>query len=86
MAKRDEVTVVTERGQVSIPADLRRDLHLAPGRRLRWEKVTSGELRVVVLPAERPRGAMAMRGFARRFREAPRRTADWMRELRDGES
>lgn len=86
MAKKSEVTVVTDRGQVSIPADLRRELDLAPGRRVRWEKVTPAELRVVVLPAEKPRGAEAMLGFARRFRETPRSTADWMRELREGES
>lgn len=85
MARKSEVTVVTERGQVSIPAELRRDLDLAPGRRLRWEKVTPTELRVAVLPEERPLGAVAMRGFARRVRDQPRRTADWMRELREGE-
>ena len=32
-----------------------------------------------------PAGAMAMLGFARRFRSAPRTTADWMEELRAGE-
>ena len=52
---------------------------------MRWEKVTPEEPRVVVLPAGEPRGAEAMRGFARRFRETPRRTDDWMRELRKGE-
>lgn len=85
MAKKSEVTVVTDRGQVSIPAELRRELRLAPGRRLRWERVADGELRVVVLPEAGARGARAMRGFARRFRERPRRTAEWMRELREGE-
>jgi AbrB family looped-hinge helix DNA binding protein len=84
MAKRTGVTVVTERGQVSIPAELRRALDLAPGRRLRWERVTPQELRVVVLPEGTPVGARAMLGFARRFRE-PRRTSEWMRELREGE-
>lgn len=79
------VTVVTERGQVSIPAPLRRGLDLAPGRRLRWEEAAPGELRVVILPDAPPRGATAMRGFARRFRET-RRSDEWMRELREGES
>ena len=32
-----------------------------------------------------PAGAMAMLGFARRFRPAARATADWMDELRAGE-
>jgi hypothetical protein len=36
-------------------------------------------------PARQPAGAMAMLGFARRFRPAPRTTADWMEELRAGE-
>lgn len=83
---RNAVTVVTERGQVSIPAGLRRDLDLAPGRRLQWERVAQGEMRVVVLPDAPACGAAAMLGFARRFRSEPRRTADWMRELREGES
>jgi AbrB family looped-hinge helix DNA binding protein len=85
MNRKGGVTVVTERGQVSIPAGLRRDLDLAPGRRVRWEKVSPTEVRVVVLAAEKPPGAEAMRGFARRFREQPKHSDEWMRELREGE-
>jgi AbrB family looped-hinge helix DNA binding protein len=33
VASQGDVAVVTERGRVSIPAELRRDLDLAPGRR-----------------------------------------------------
>lgn len=36
-------------------------------------------------PARQPAGAIAMLGFARRFRSAPRATAEWMEELRAGE-
>ena len=36
-------------------------------------------------PARQPTGAMAMLGFARKFRTAPRATADWMNDLRAGE-
>ncbi len=36
-------------------------------------------------PARQPAGALAMLGFARRFRPAPRTTADWMDDLRAGE-
>lgn len=79
------ISVVTERGQVSIPAELRKELALGKGRRLLWEKVGKSELRVVVLPEPEHRGAMAMLGFARRFRPT-RRTEDWMKELREGES
>jgi AbrB family looped-hinge helix DNA binding protein len=80
-----DITVVTRRGQVSIPARLRRKLRLEPGRRLRWERAGADELRVLVLPDAEPAGAEAMRGFARRFRPRPRSTADWMAELRLGE-
>ena len=36
-------------------------------------------------PARQPAGALAMLGFARRFRPESRTTADWMDELRAGE-
>ena len=36
-------------------------------------------------PTRQPAGAMAMLGFARKFRSAPRATADWMNDLRAGE-
>ena len=78
--------MVTDRGQVSIPADLRRELELTKGRRLLWERVSDREIRVVVLEAAQRPGARAMRGFARRFRGTARRTDEWMRELREGES
>jgi AbrB family looped-hinge helix DNA binding protein len=84
MAIQPSVSVVTERGQVSIPAQLRKDLGLEKGRRLFWEKSGEHEIRVVVLPEAEPRGAMAMRGFARTFRAA-RRSEEWMKELREGE-
>jgi AbrB family looped-hinge helix DNA binding protein len=80
-----DVTVVTDRGQVSIPAHLRRELSLNKGQRLVWEKVGDRELRVMVLEESVPRGLHAMLGFARRLHKEPRRTADWMRELREGE-
>ncbi|HEV3077260.1 MAG TPA: sporulation regulator [Thermoanaerobaculia bacterium] len=84
MPKPSRISVVTERGQVSIPAELRKELALGKGRRLLWEKAADSELRVVVLPEQEPRGSLSMLGFARRFR-ATRKTADWMAELREGE-
>ena len=36
-------------------------------------------------PARPPTGAMAMLGFARKFRTTPLSTADWMNDLRAGE-
>lgn len=77
--------MVTERGQVSIPAYLRKELGLERGRRLLWEKAGEQEIRLVVLPEAEPRGAVAMLGFARRFRPT-RSSQDWMKELREGET
>lgn len=80
-----DITTVTDRGQVSIPAHLRKELELGKGQQLRWEKVGEHELRIVILEAPQPRGARAMRGFARTFRDETRPTAEWMAELRAGE-
>lgn len=61
-------------------------MELDRGRRLLWERVSEREIRVRVLSDSTPaRGADAMRGFARRFRDTPRSTADWMAERREGE-
>lgn len=79
------ITMVTERGQISIPADIRRALGVRSGERLLWEPSGENECRVRRMPDEPIKGAMAMRGFAKRFREV-RRTQDWMRELREGEA
>ena len=78
------VTVLTERGQVSVPAEVRRQMRLEPGQRLVWEVVSDQECRVRVIQAGRAAGAMAMRGHAKQFRPV-RRTAEWLAELREGE-
>ena len=85
MTRRSNITVVTHRGQVSIPAHIRRELKLDTGRKLIWERVSAHEIRVTVLDDSRPVGAKAVLGFARRFRPKPRTTDDWMAELREGE-
>jgi AbrB family looped-hinge helix DNA binding protein len=41
-------TTITERGQVSIPAQLRRDMRLVPGQTVVWEKVSATECRLIV--------------------------------------
>jgi len=41
-----QVCTLTERGQVSMPAALRRQMHLKAGQRLRWEAVSDTELRI----------------------------------------
>jgi bifunctional DNA-binding transcriptional regulator/antitoxin component of YhaV-PrlF toxin-antitoxin module len=78
------VTTLTERGQASLPASLRRELGLKPGQRLRWQKLSSCEVRMLVESEQPAAGPKAMLGFAKTFRNS-RRTADWMRDLRAGE-
>ncbi len=78
-------TIVTERGQVSVPANLRKSMGLHPGRKLHWEQVSDREIRVSVQD-ETPVGPLAVLGYARRIHTKPlRTTAEWMRELREGE-
>lgn len=78
-------TVVTERGQVSVPASLRKAMGLHPGLKLHWEQVSEREI-LVSLPEENPAGPLAVLGYGRSIRrDPPRPTADWMRELREGE-
>ena len=78
-------TIVTERGQVSVPASLRKAMGLHPGRKLHWEQVSERAI-LVSLAEEKPAGPLAVLGYARRIKSnPPRPTADWMRELREGE-
>jgi len=82
MNVKSEITVVTERGQTSIPAHLRKELGLAKGGRLAWEQVSEDEVRVRVIRAKPD--PVAMLGFASTYRHK-RSTAAWMAELRAGE-
>ncbi|MBA2319826.1 MAG: AbrB/MazE/SpoVT family DNA-binding domain-containing protein [Deltaproteobacteria bacterium] len=84
MSTKPETTVVTERGQTSIPAEVRRALDIEPGARLAWEPVSGDELRVRVIRPARSADPVSMLGFARQFR-AVRSTDEWMDELREGE-
>lgn len=79
-------TTVTERGQTAIPARLRHQYAVEPGTELVWEAAGDYEWRVTIRPkpAGKPNPAK-MLGFAKNFR-ATRRTADWMAELREGET
>ena len=78
-------TTLTERGQVSVPSAIRKKMHLQPGQHLIWQAVTDSECRVVVEEtARKPRGARAMLGYGKTFRET-KSTAEWMKELREGE-
>jgi AbrB family looped-hinge helix DNA binding protein len=76
---------LTERGQISVPAALRKAMNLRPGQRLKFAPVSDNEFRVLT-QNDAPAGPMAMLGYARRLRAGPlRSTSAWMRELREGE-
>ena len=82
------VTILTERGQVSVPAKLRRELDMRPGRKLVWERVSQTECRVHIQPSteSRPDPIQAI-GFGRRaFTKLPyTSTQDYMDSIREGE-
>ena len=76
---------LTERGQISVPAELRKTMNLRPGQRFKFAVVSDHEFRVFT-ENEAPAGPLAMLGYARKLRAGPgRRTSDWMKELREGE-
>jgi AbrB family looped-hinge helix DNA binding protein len=78
-------STLTERGQVSVPASVRKALNLRPGQRLRWQRISDQEVRVSVVPSSPP-GPLAVLGYARKLRKKARTTASWMRELRAGDA
>jgi AbrB family looped-hinge helix DNA binding protein len=80
-----EEATLTERGQISIPASLRKALKLHAGQRLKFTRVSDHEFRVVADIAA-PQGPLAMLGYARKLKHGPARsTREWMKELREGE-
>jgi AbrB family looped-hinge helix DNA binding protein len=74
-------TRVTKRGQVSIPSDIRRRLHIDPDTRLEWiiEGVT---VRVIPLPADAIKAfrGSGKKGLVRRLLQDRRK--DW--KIEDG--
>jgi len=79
-------TTITERGQVSIPAELRREMALTPGQSLLWEKVSATECRVIVLPKTKVKpDPIAALGFAQEHGLETMPTDAWMKMLREGE-
>ena len=81
----DEATL-TDRGQISVPAALRKAMNLRRGQRLKFAPVSDHEFRVIT-QNDAPPGPLAMLGYARKLRAGPaRRTGEWMQELREGEA
>jgi AbrB family looped-hinge helix DNA binding protein len=78
-------STLTERGQVSMPASIRKQMRLRAGQRLRWERISDRECRILVEPGVAA-GPIAVLGYGPKFRgDHGRRTNDWMGELRAGE-
>ena len=78
-------TVITQRGQVSIPSQIRRQLHLHSGQRVIWEPLSDHACKMVVVTEPHISGAEAMLGYAAKFRK-PKTTHEWMTELRQGDN
>ncbi len=79
------ISTLTERGQVSVPASIRKGMRMHRGQRLRWEKISETECRLLAEPAP-PAGPLAVLGYGPKLRGGKsRRTADWIRELREGD-
>lgn len=79
------VTKVTERGQVSIPASIRESMQMTPGTTLLWNRGEDGRTCIITIVHKPVRkGARAMLGYAATYSK-PRTTAEWMKELREGE-
>ena len=80
------VTKVAEQGQPVIPAKVVAAMRLQPGMHIAWEQDIDGRSwrMSIALPRKKRYDARDMIGFARTFRET-RPTAEWMKELREGE-
>lgn len=85
---KSEATTLTERGQVSIPASIRREMALEPGQTLLWRRVSADEVRVEIVRRKKQRSASSVIGCAKKLhaqRGWPTRTDEWMKTLRAGE-
>lgn len=84
----DVITSLTERGQVSIPASIRRAMALEPGQELSWRKLSADEVRVQVLRRKKTRAAASVIGGGKKLHQErgwPTRTDAWIKVLREGE-
>jgi len=79
------ITTVTERGQISVPANLRKLFRLKTGTPLLWEATSNNTMVLTIVENKKPAGAKAMLGFAKRIGSPSKTTAQWMKELREGE-
>ena len=77
---------VTERGQVSIPAQLRREMQLDAGQTVLWEKVSATECWLLILSPElNLPSQIAALSFACQHGLEESSSDDYLRDLRAGE-
>ena len=78
---------VTKRGQVSIPAKIRQEMHLEPGHVVTFERISATECRLIIelRPVIKP-DPLAAIGFAKRHGLPAMSTKEWMGLLREGEA
>lgn len=80
-------TTIAERGQVSIPAELRRAMHLTPGQTVIWQKISPTECRLIVPPKSKVKpDPIAALGFAKEHGLETMPTDHFMKMLREGEA
>ena len=83
---KDAVTKLTERGQVSMPAFIRKKMRLMPGRKIIWKYISQNEIRLLI-SERKPKQKGAMRGAMKKYQAGESgTTADWMRVMREGEA
>jgi AbrB family looped-hinge helix DNA binding protein len=77
---------ITERGQISIPAQIRREMRLEPGQVVVFERISATECRLIVEPRPviKP-DPLAAIGFAQRHGLPAMTTEQWMDLLREAE-
>ncbi len=80
------LSTLTERGQLSMPASLRRKARLKAGQKLIWRWISDREFKVTVQPLTTAPGPMAALGFARKFSKSKGLSSDAaLKEIRAGD-
>jgi len=83
---KNDLSTITDRGQISIPASIRKAVKLKTGQVLQWEVLSPSEIRVSLPHQVKAGGPFAALGYALRFSAKKNLSTDKiMKELREGE-